>query len=249
MTPSEVMLHNAEMLRVFISPILVYKRGETNAAKWLTGGTILFARHGLYRFLVTAEHIFSEIEKLRNGEEIVIMLGGIGCEPVDITRWKYIDRDDFVDICTVEVPNDFNASCLNKEFFDLLEWPHPRGAPKESAMIIGYPSAHRSVTERSVEAKIIPICDFVTDAGPRRFTVADECDERELLLDLAQLGVPAHFGGMSGSPVFRLVENARPDFIGVFTGGSDGMRGAFFCSHSDFILPSGLLDWGRIPPR
>jgi hypothetical protein len=249
MTPSEVLLHNAEMQRVFIAPILVYKRGETSAANWLTGGTIFFARHDRYRFLVTAEHVFTEIEKLREGHEIVIMLGGNGCEPINITHWKLIDRDDFVDICTIEVPNDFDESCLNKEFFELSEWPHRRAAPTDSAMIIGYPGAHRSGTERSVEARIIPICDFVTDAGPRWFTIADEHDERELLLNMANLGVPAHFGGMSGSPVFRLVGNKRPDFIGVFTGGSDGMRGALFCSHSDFILPSGQLDWGRIPPQ
>ena len=177
------------------------------------------------------------------------MVGGNNCSPVNISTWPILDRDNFVDICTIEVPADFDESCLNKQFFDLIDWPHQAASENDVGFIIGFPGQHRSGEERSVITRILPICDFVTDVGPRKFTIADEHNERQVLLDLAKLGVPETYGGMSGSPVFRLREMGRPDFIGVFTSGSDGINAAFFCSHANFIASDGRLDHRRIPPR
>jgi hypothetical protein len=36
MTPSEIMLHNADSLRPFIAAMLVYAQIETSAGNWIT---------------------------------------------------------------------------------------------------------------------------------------------------------------------------------------------------------------------
>jgi hypothetical protein len=248
LNPSEVMLHNAQILLPFIAPILVYRRGETNAANWLTGGTVFIARTVQNRFLVTAEHVIAEIDNLRTQYPITVFMGGNGCAPLDISGWEILDRDNHVDICTLQIPEGFDPAILNKRFFHLENWPHQRAQIQDRAIIVGYPAEHRSGAGNSIEIRLTPINDFVTDVGPRRFTIADENEEREILLNPDGFTVPSCFGGMSGSPIFRMIEDARPEFIGVFSEGSGGLRGTFFGAHADFICANGHLDHNRIPP-
>ncbi len=249
LNPSEVMQHNAELLSPFIAPILIYRQGEMNAANWLTGGTAFFAQTIENRFLVTAEHVYAEIDILRQQHSLTIFLCGNGCEPVNISQWGILGRDDFVDICTIQIPEDFDPVLLNKRFFDLDDWPHMRAQRLDSALIIGYPAEHRSGDTNSIQIRITPINDFVTDVGPRRFTIADENEEREVLLNANNFSVPNCFGGMSGSPIFRMIEDSRPEFIGVFSEGGDGLRAVFFGAHAEFISTDGRLDYNLIPPK
>lgn len=249
MSPSEVMQHNVQLLSPFIVPVLVYQQGDACASNWLTGGTAFIVRTTENQFLITAEHIFTEIDRLRNQHPVTIYIGGNGCAPLDISSWNTLGRDDHIDICTLQVPEDFNPESLNKRFFDLNEWPHPRAAIGNSAFIIGYPAEHRIGNSKSIYTHISPISDFVTDVGPRRFTIADENEDREIMLVTDNFQNLSTFGGMSGSPIFRMIENSRPEFIGVFSEGGDGLRAAFFGAHADFIAVDGYFDNGRIPPR
>lgn len=249
LNPSEVMQHNAEILSPFIAPILVYRQGETNAENWLTGGTAFLARTTENQFLVTAEHVIAEIDNLRQQHPLTIFLGGNRCEPANISQWDILGRDAYVDICTIQIPEGFDPVSLNKRFFDLYDWPHMKAQRLDSAFIIGYPAEHRSGDTNSIQIRITPINDFVTDVGPRRFTIADENEEREILLNTDNFSVPNCFGGMSGSPIFRMIEDARPEFIGVFSEGGDGLHAVFFGAHAEFISTDGRLDYNRIPPR
>lgn len=243
------MQHNVLMLSPFTAPILVYRQGETNAANWLTGGTAFLARTDQNQFLVTAEHVMAEIDNLRTQYPITVFLGGNGCAPANISEWGILDRDSYVDICTVQIPHGFDPITLNKRFFDLEDWPHQRARVQDIAMILGYPAEHRGGSDNSIDIRQTPISDFVSDVGPRRFTMADQNEEREVLLNPEGFSVPSCFGGMSGSPIFRMIEDARPEFIGVFSEGSGGLRGTFFGAHADFIATDGRLDQSRIPPR
>ncbi len=232
----------------FVVPVLVYAEEETCATNWLTGGTAFFAKTREGRFLATANHVVEEIDVLRSKQKILVFLGGNSCAPHEISEWSILDRDANVDICTLKVPTEFKADTLKKKFFELQNWPHSRAQISDKAFVIGYPAAYRTGTPRSVSAGKCVLNDFGTDVGPRRFLLADHTDERQVLLNPDERELPEHFGGMSGAPVFRMIENAPPDFIGIFSGGSDGVRGAFFCAHGNFILPSGLLDRGLLPP-
>ncbi len=243
----EIMHHNAELMRPFVAQILVYGATETIAANWLTGGTAFLAQTDEKRFLITANHVFAEIDTLKANSSIVTLLGGNGCEPLDISSWPVLDRSKSADICTIEVPTDFDSKHLKKEFFSLQNWPSPRAQKGDRAFILGYPAVHRSGTKNTVDIRLCPINDFVTDVGPRRFTIADERDERQPFYMAEGFDVPESFGGMSGSPVFRMIENSRPEFIGTFIEGGDGLRAALFSAHADFIKIDGTLDHIQIP--
>jgi hypothetical protein len=78
---------------------------------------------------------------------------------------------------------------------------------------MGYPATHRQGYETTINARILPICDFATDVGPRRFTIADESEGRRILINPESLTFPTHVGGMSGSPVFKVSDNTIPDFV------------------------------------
>lgn len=245
---SDAQAHNTQLLLPFVASYLAYRRGESDARNWLTGGTALFAQSAENRFLVTANHVIEEIDRLRTTHEVDLLLCGHSCSPVVISDWEILSRDSSADICTFQIPADFSTTLLNKQLFELNNWPHPRARSGDNAFILGFPSLHREGSEASVQLRFLPISDFIADVGPRRFTVADENNEREILLNSENLEVPAHFGGMSGSPAFRLIDGAQPEFIGVFSEGSDGLRAAFFCSHADVIAANGRLDMGLIPP-
>lgn len=247
LSPSEIMQHNVETLSRFVAPLLVYKKGEQNASNWITGGTVFLAQTSANRFLVTADHVIEDILKREKEGPLHLMLCGKSCGPLDISDWEIICRDERIDICTVQVPISFNADVLNRTFFDLNNWPHPRAVKYDKAFILGYPSGHRTGESKIVNIRLLPISDFVTDVGPRRFTMADETNEREIILNSPGFGVPKHFGGMSGAPVFRMLENSIPEFIGVFSEGSDGIHGVFFSAHADFICPDGKLNFAAIP--
>jgi len=238
-----------EHLLPFVAPVLVYPQEASGVENWITGGSAILVRTEQNRFLITADHFVRKIHTLRTQRKIVVLLGGTSTAPIDISNWPTLAYDDFVDICTIQVPPEFEAEELKKTFFVLDRWPPTQAEKGDHVLIMGYPAAHRQGYETTINARILPICDFVTDVGPRRFTIADESEAREILINPDSLAFPTHLGGMSGSPVFKVSDNTIPDFVGVFSEGSDGFRGAYFCSHAHFLLPSGQLDFTKIPPR
>lgn len=239
-----------ERLLPFVAPVLVYPLEDSGVENWIpAGGSAILVSTDQNRFLITADHIVCKIDALRTQREIVVLLGGTSTAPIDISDWPILAHDDFVDICIIQVPPEFEAEELKKTFFVLDRWPPTQAQKGDHVLIMGYPAAHREGYETTINARILPIYDLVTDVGPRRFTIADENEGREILINPDSLAFPKHVGGMSGSPVFRVSGDTTPDFVGVLVEASDGLRGAYFCSHAHFLLPSGQLDFTRIPPR
>jgi hypothetical protein len=232
----------------FVGSLLVYPKESKNMMGCITGGTAFFVGSGQQRFLVTAEHVIREIEKLRGERDIVVLLCGVNSPPTEISSWPIHSRDDFVDICTVQVPNEFVSNELEKKFFPFPD-EFTEVEKGDHVLVLGYPAAHRQCTSDTVNTRCLPHLYSVTDVGPRHFSLANEKNNREILINPELLEYPEHLGGMSGSPVFRIKRNSEPQFVGVFVGGGDGLHGVCFCSHAYFLLSTGSLDYGRIPPR
>lgn len=231
----------------FVGSLLVYPKESKNMMGCLTGGTAFFVGSGQQRFLITAEHVFREIEELQSKRDIVILLCGVNSPPIEISNWPIHSRDAFVDICTVKVPSDFISDELEKEFFPFSE--ELTAAEKgDHVLVLGYPAEHRHCAADTVNTRCLPHLVSVTDVGPRHFTLADESNQRKILINPGLLEYPEHLGGMSGSPVFKVKRDSEPQFVGVFVGGGDSIHGVYFCSHAYFLLPTGKLDYGRIPP-
>ena len=237
-----------EMLVPFIASVLVYPSTATHIGEYVTGGSVLLACSATHRFLVTAEHVIRKIDALRGKSKIVVLLGGAGAAPINITDWPVIDRSQLVDICTIGIPETFSPSEINKQFFQVKNWPPRLAEVEDRVIIVGYPAAHRASHGKTLNTRYLPIQDFVTDVGPRRFTVADEFGTREIAINPEKLEFPDHVGGMSGSPAFRVNEIDAPEMLGVFSEGSDGLRGTYFCAHANFLNADGKLAQSRLPP-
>jgi len=244
----ESLRREIEALLPFVASLLAYPLTATRVEEYVTGGSVLLARSETHRFLVTADHVIREIDALRAKSQIVVLLGGVGAAPIDISDWPVIDRNQLLDICTLGVPETFAPSEINKQFFQLKYWPPRLAKVSDRIIIVGYPAAHRSSHETTLNTRCLPIQDFVTDVGPRRFTVADELGTREIVINPERLEFPEHVGGMSGSPAFRVDGTDAPELLGVFSEGSDGLRGAYFCAHVNFLNADGKFEQSRLPP-
>lgn len=230
-------------------PILVYPSEAKCPSQWLTGGTGMLVRSNQNRFLITADHVIKEIERLQGERLITVMTGGEGHEMRPLLIGKPIDRDDSVDICTLQISDEFDPVHIGKQFLEFPAVPARRAAVGEAALILGYASGHREGGENWLKCRWLPVHDFITESGPRRFTLADEVQERQIIRNPENLSFPEHLGGMSGSPVFRSESGRLTDFIGIFVEGAKGINGMLFASHADFVLPDGSLDFAKIPPK
>lgn len=244
----ESLRREIEALLPFVASLLAYPPTANCVDEYVTGGSALLACSETHRFLVTADHVIREIDTLRGKSQIVVLLGGVGAAPIDISEWPIVDRNQLLDICTLGVPETFASSAINKQFFQLKTWPLRLAEVGDRVIIVGYPAAHRSSHETTLNTRCLPIQDFVTDVGPRRFTVADELETREIAINPERLEFPEHVGGMSGSPVFRVHGTGAPELLGVFSEGSDGPRGTYFCAHANFLNADGEFEQSRLPP-
>lgn len=245
---SEALRKEIEGLLPYVVSILAYPCEEPPIDGWLMGGSALLACSGKYRFLVTADHVIREVEVLRKKQCIDFLLGGIHAAPEEISDWEILDRDAKLDICTLSVPDTFCPSQINKTFFDIGVYAPPMANVGDRVLIVGYPAGHRVGSNNIINARCLPIQDFVTDVGPRRFTIADESMSREVAINPSRLIIPEHVGGMSGSPAFRVNDTGNVELLGVFSEGSDGLHGTYFCAHATFLCVDGRIDRSRLPP-
>lgn len=245
---SEALREEIEGLLPYVVSILAYPWEDPPIDGWLTGGSALLACSGMQRFLMTADHVIREVEVLRKQRRIAFLLGGVHAAPEEISDWEVLDRDAKLDICTLRVPDTFCPSQINKTFFDIGAHAPPMATIGDRVLIVGYPAAHRVGSENVTNARCLPIQDFVTDVGPRRFTIADESLSREIAINPSRLTFPVHLGGMSGSPAFRVNAPGDLALLGVFSEGSDGLHGTYFCAQATFLLPDGRIDHPRLPP-
>jgi hypothetical protein len=226
----------------YATPLLVYPRTEPPIDGWLTGGTGVLVQTPLNRFIITADHVVSEIEKIREQLPTVTLLCGVNAPPLDISDWQLIDRNKRLDICVIQAPSSFNPHEINKSFCGVDFTEVRLVSIEDEALIIGFPQAHRDAMGLTINARMQPIFDFVRSVSEERFVIADPELERQVLANPSGLAVPEHLGGASGAPVFRVNVDGPSELIGIFTGGSDGLHGAYFCTHVRYLSNDGRLD-------
>lgn len=250
-TAYEILMNNAELVKPVITPILFYA-DLTDPQKWLSGGTGFFINTPSNSFLVTANHVIAERDLLLENGKVITYIGGDGCELVDISDWKILDRNMEVDICTIQIPNSFEPSSIGKAFCCPSTWPVERAKIDEESLILGYPAQHRGASKNEVMGRIAAISDFITSVSTLKFLLADEKDERGLKILEEGLTEPDHFGGMSGSPIFVHRDDGCLVLVGIFIEGGgivSGMRSPLFGAHIGFIDATGSIKTELIPPR
>ena len=206
-------------------------------------------RTPLNTLLITADHVLREIEALRQKLDVVVLLGGTSAPPVDVSDWPIINHNARIDICIIQAPPGFDPTEINKSFYIGEFDRSPIARKDDEALIIGFPREHRAASGSIINTRMLPIIDFVRSVSEERFIVADEENEREVLLNPFGLKIPEHMGGASGAPVFRFAPGDQNELIGIFTGGGDGLHGIYFCTHAKFITNAGVIDSLQLPPN
>lgn len=238
-----------EALSQHAVPLLLYPRESSEIAGWLTGGTGVLIQTPISRFIITANHVFAQMEKLRAERSTITLLGGTNAPPLDISHWNVIDRNERLDICIIQVPGSFEPRDIGKYFYTADFTTSSTAAREDEALIIGFPCEHRTTSVSIINTRMLPIIDFVKSVSETRFVVADPENEREILENPSGLDVPKHMGGASGAPVFKLSLNSPSELIGIFTEGSDGLHGVYLCTHVRFLTNEGRIDLLQLPPH
>ncbi|EHR0574733.1 trypsin-like peptidase domain-containing protein [Vibrio parahaemolyticus] len=247
----DILKHNTDQVLPCITSILVYDRAELSAEKWLTGGTGFFVKTKERSFLVTAYHVYEEIEQLRKSKDISVLISGNGVTPFDISNWKEISSNKNVDIIVLEIPDSFDITSLGKDYFKTKGSNAERITVGESVFILGFPGEHRRGFRQSVDCFMLPIMDSVTGVSENSFTVVDEENERTVGHYSNTYKSIDNFGGMSGSPVLS-IRNGCFELVGVFIEGGafiSGTHAPLVAAHYDLVAADGVIDETKIPPR
>lgn len=249
MEHDEALLHNAKQIQPCIAPLIIYpNRLNIRADEWKCGGTCFFVKSGTVTFLVTAAHVYDEVENC-GMEFSPLLLPVNGSEPVDISKWKVISKCDFIDIAVIEVPSTFNLGSIGKEAFTYNASPEIRVKVNESVFFIGYPGEHRTADGSNLIARITPCMDFVTTVNDRAFFMSDDFRERQSSSFDPSISEIRSFGGLSGSPML-VVRDGIFNLVGVFIESAfqdEGIHSPFRGAHFDFINPDGTIDELRVP--
>jgi hypothetical protein len=174
-------------------------------------GTLSFVDTGTAKLAITADHVFTAyLEDLAAGRVFECQFGGVPVRP----EAMLIARDAKLDVATFRMPS---VGMSHNVFFHTAgTWPPRPPAAGEWLFYAGYPGTHRVERSRTIDHGLETLFGPVTDVNGS--TIA-------FLLDFEALHWPLHdheainqrLGGMSGGPVFRLIEEGltRLEFVGI----------------------------------
>jgi len=180
--------------------------GERSDRKYgiIHNGTICCVNTGSKTIWVTADHVYAQyLADKTSYKSFGCQFGSSSVEPE-----KYlIDRNPTLDLATFELPTVLLAPS-RISVHTPLAWPPRRIEDREVVLYGGYPGVLREEKQTTAELPFQSYVSAVTNASD---------DNIGLHLDLPNLHWPFHvgeslnaeLGGMSGGPVFRIIE-AKP---------------------------------------
>jgi len=177
-------------------------------AKLLHNGTITYVGTGQKDLGITNAHVFSQYEKDRAElPDVEAQFGGSTIYP----EQRLIDRNTKLDLATLDVPKLFlDSNTSGKRHNRPPGWPSPKLKAGELVIYGGYPGA---LKEPKTGEIVWPFQSFT-------WWATEVTDSNVVLhVDFPNLLWPGHdeetinenLGGISGGPVFRVIENIDPD--------------------------------------
>jgi hypothetical protein len=174
-------------------------------------GTLSFVDRGTAKLAITADHAFAAyLKDLADGRVFECQFGGVLVRP----ETMLIARDVDLDVATFRMPSV--AMSRSVHFHTAGAWPPRSPVAGEWLSYAGYPGAHRVERVRTIDQGLETLFGRVTDVNGSKIA---------FLLAFDALHWPLHdheainqrLGGMSGGPVFRLIEEGltRLEFGGI----------------------------------
>ena len=182
-------------------PFYWYQEDVPIGQSVIHNGTATVVDTGCKILVVTAEHVYRQyLSDRKRFANLRCQMGGVTVEPE-----KYlIDMDEKLDVATFALPPMLQVA-TGATAHSVPSWPPRLMANSELAILGGYPGSRRSEREGYLDS------DFVTF-----ITRASQSSETHVAfqLNLAEshwppgerIGPSPDLGGMSGGPVFRLID-------------------------------------------
>lgn len=166
--------------------------------------TVSFVNTGNRKIIVTNAHVYTSFKRLQADESSLRMfITGADRNTILELREEYLTGcgDDTIDLAVFALPNPIELEGIGKTYFDASPWPAPRPKVGATAVIVGFPGAHRQPDGTTLRINLALICDRISACGPRHLILVDEASERISVRINQSLGDTRMLGGMSGSPV------------------------------------------------
>jgi hypothetical protein len=193
------------------------QQDSAKPAEILHNGTICYLHSGVSELGVTANHVLGEY--LRDLEQfgtpvIECQFGGSTIEP----EKRVIAQNKALDIATLSVPEVFvTASAHNRKHQHTpVSWPPRRAIPGELVLYGGHPGILREGKVRTADLPFQWIGGSVGDVSPQVIVLEPGFETLTWLNPEPGATFNRDFRGMSGGPVFRVVEDVvvRLELVG-----------------------------------
>jgi hypothetical protein len=201
---------------------LIFAEQLADGSIFSTGGTALLLETDSARFLVTAEHVWSElVERSKAAEGRMTIMISNGQRYLSVTDATIVDESD--DVVVLRSDRLTGGNLVKNLFYRPAEWPIPALREGETVGITGFPGDYRTVKNYDLNPGSWHIeCPCVVGSAGRYLIPGINLGgERESVLHVESPPPLEDIGGTSGAPVFAW-RDGRAVLVGIVTDGTQG---------------------------
>jgi hypothetical protein len=210
-------------------------------ARILHGGTICYVKTGLRELGITADHVYKQFlsNVAEHGTEAVeCQFGGSTVNP----ERQLIARNERMDLSTFAIPEVFTAASIiqKKTHHEPAKWPPDRVTAGDIVIYGGYPGTLRVERGNLADLPFQWMLGRLKEVTDNNIVFEPDFENMDWMGDQRN----ADPGGMSGGPVFKVVEGlvAHLKLVGFIYEFPFGA--AISARHADLILPDGSIQEG-----
>lgn|SRR5262249_44011432 len=219
----------------------------------LHNGSVCYLNTGGAELGITADHVLAQYlaDLARFGTQAVeCQFGGSTIKAEE----RILARNDTLDVATLSVPEVFVTAAFQspRTQHKPLNWPPARVVTDEFVLYGGYPGVLREDNVQTADLPFQWIAGGVSDVSAQTIVLQPGFETLTWLNPEPGKKFNRDFGGMSGGPVFRVVDEAivRLELVGFihqFTFDTDenfkptGDGHALLAKHADFVRRDGMI--------
>ncbi|MFA6468889.1 MAG: hypothetical protein WCW35_08315 [Bacteroidota bacterium] len=203
-------------------------------------GTCSFVDTGTSKFAITNHHV---IEGFRTKQlQFPELNFQIGSEIIDIEN-RIISESEYHDLVTFRITDEEMAK-FGKTFCFCRDWPPLDAVNDEAIFFAGYPGEFRTqLSPNEVEFQSILMTEVVKSSSPDKFTIVFDKSNWMKLDGPREVSELTHYGGLSGTAIFRLnekypIHTLEP--IGIIYEGGNVLN-IQLVKHISFINKDGVI--------
>ena len=168
-------------------------------------------------FLFTARHVIEAFLEAKNDDASLELKVGKGY--IDRVRQRVVDRNQDVDMVALNLEGiEISSFKLNHiKFFKPKRWPPNCVSPDAQVFFIGFVAdKHRTIdwSQGAIRFHSFTVCTEVGSVSNSHFDCPIIMEKIKQNTDF-EAQWPTVYGGLSGSPVFVIREDRRPELTGI----------------------------------